>query len=467
MRRLVFALSFVAALTLVPLDVARADTPPPVAPVGGPLEAYLARPQPSFAWTVKAEERVGGGATIYRIEFVSQTWRGLPWTHRLNVVVPAPATGERARPGHAILAITGTGGEAEHLAILAPLATRLGVPVAILHDVPNQPLFKDETEDGRGLREDALIAKTFVEYHKTGEADWPALLPMTRSAVAAMDALAQLSAERLAAGAWEHGRLEKFITTGASKRGWTTWLTAVAEPTRVIGIAPIVYDNLNVRAQITRHFEVWGHPSPQIHDYTERGLLQLFDTPRGQELLSFVDPYSYRSRLALPKLALMGTNDTYWPLDAVNLYRGDLPGDFFCHYVPNAGHRAGLSVVEAVSGFFDHVTGRIPAMPTATLTVSPRRTGLITVDAAARPRVTAARLWGTRIEGKDFTKAEWQRVDARAVDAGWEVDLPARTKEAGPGSVAFIGEVQLLDSSGTPFSVHTPVQLWELGPTQN
>lgn len=461
LRRFVLALSLVAALPLV----ARADTPPE-APIDGPLEAYLARPQPAFAWTVKSEEQLGG-TTVYRLELVSQTWRGMPWTHRLNVIVPPAAEGERARPGHAILAITGTGGEGEHLAILAPLATRLGVPVAILHDVPNQPLFKDETADGRGLREDALIARTFVEYTKTGEADWPALLPMTRSAVAAMDALGQLSAQRQAAGGWAHGRLDRFITTGASKRGWTTWLTAIAEPTRVIGIAPIVYDNLNVRAQLARHMEVWGHPSPMIHDYTERGLIQMLDSPRGRELMSFVDPYSYRARLSLPKLALMGTNDTYWPLDAVHLYKGDLPGEFFCHYVPNAGHRAGLSVVEAVSGFFDHVTRRIPALPTAVLTVTPRRLGLITVEDAARSRVTAARLWGTRIEGKDFTKAEWQRIDGRAVAAGWEVDLPARTKEAGPGSVAFIGELQLKDSSGTPFSVHTPVQVWELGPTQN
>ncbi len=453
------ALSLVTALA----SAARADTPPE-APRGGPLEAYLQRPQPAYAWSLKATEQVPG-ATLHRLELVSQTWRGLPWTHRLNLIVPPAAAAERARPGHAVVAITGSRGEQDSITLLSALAARVGVPVAILHDVPNQPLFREDTPDGRGLSEDALIAKTFVEYVKTGDAEWPLLLPMTRSVVAAMDCLGEFSAAQ--GEGWAFGRLERFITTGASKRGWTTWLSAVAAPERVIGIAPIVYDNLNVAAQLKRHFEVWGHPSPSIHDYTERGLVQMLDHPRGRELMAFVDPYAYRSRLGLPKLALMGTNDTYWPLDAVHLYKGDLPGDFFCHYVPNAGHRAGLSVVDAVAGFFDHVTRRVAPLPDVTLTVSPRGGAEVLVDAAARGRVGAVKLWATRIEGKDFTKASWESVDAAATARGWHADLPARLREPGAGSAAFIGEVQLRDSQGATFSLHSPVQVWELGAPQN
>lgn len=454
-----FALSLVPALALV----ARADSAPEAAP-NGPLEAYLRRPQPSYAWSLRATEQVGE-TTLHRLELTSQTWRGLEWRHRLNVLVPPAPAGERARPGHAIVAITGTGGERQMLDFLAVLAVRVGVPVAILHDVPNQPLFEDEAPDGRGLVEDALIAKTFVEYVKTGDPEWPLLLPMTRSVVAAMDCLGEFSAAQ--GEGWAFGRLQRFVTTGASKRGWTTWLTAVAAPDRVIGIAPIVYDNLNIPAQLRRHFEVWGHPSPSIHDYTERGLVQLLEHPRGRELLSFVDPYAYRARLGLPKLVLMGTNDTYWPLDAVHLYKGDLPGEFFCHYVPNAGHRAGLSVMDAVAGFFDHVTRRTAPLPTVTLTVSPSAGADVTVDASARGRVGKVTLWATRIEGKDFTKATWESVEARTTATGWHADLPARCKAAGAGSVAFIGEVQLRDGTGATFSLHSPVQVWELGGPQN
>jgi PhoPQ-activated pathogenicity-related protein len=447
--------------------IARADSAPPETPPGGPLEAYLRRPQPSYRWAVTAEDTLQPDVSLVRLELVSQTWRGMEWKHRLNLLVPRPATGERARPGHCVLAITGTGAEGELLPLLATMAQRLGVPVAVLHDVPNQPLFKEETPDGRGLREDALIARTFVEFMRTGDLDAPALLPMTRAAIAAMDALGELSAQRMAAGGWSFGRLDKFITTGASKRGWTTWLTAIAAPERVIAIAPIVYDNLNAAAQLRRHFQVWGHPSPSIHDYTDAGLIESMSSPRGRELMAIVDPYSYRSRLGLPKLALMGTNDTYWPLDAVHLYKGDLPGDFFCHYVPNAGHSAGLSVVDAVAGFFDHVTHRTAPLPQVTLAVTPRRSAQVGVQGLGTRRVGQVAIWATRIEGRDFTKASWEKVVARQEGSGWTADLPARFGEAGQGSVAFIGEVPLTDSADGAFLLHTPVQVWELGPTQN
>jgi PhoPQ-activated pathogenicity-related protein len=457
---------WLALLALGAPRVARADSPPP-APPDGPLGAYLGRPQPAYRWTVKSDEQVGE-VTVLRLELVSQTWRGRPWTHRLNVVLPRPAEGDRARPGDAILAISGSGGEEETLGLVQTLATRLGVPVAVLHDVPNQPLLPDESPDGRGLREDALIAQTFADYMKTGDVDAPILLPMTRAAVAAMDALGELSDQRARAGAWPYGRLERFVTTGASKRGWTTWLTAVAAPQRVIGIAPIVYDNLNVAAQLKRHFEVWGHPSPMIHDYTERGLLQLLASPRGKELMAIVDPWSYRDRLALPKMALMGTNDTYWPVDALQLYRGDLPGELFCHYVPNAGHTAGLSILDAVAGFFDHVTHRTPPLPTLALTVAPRRGATVSIgEGAARGRVLAARVWAARVDGKDFTKATWEPADAQADGAGWTADLPARCKAPGNGSVALFGEVELSSSDGGRFRLDTPVQVWELGAASN
>lgn len=455
------------ALTLA-APLARAESAPPETPPGGPLELYLRRPQPAYRWTVKAEDTLPPEVKLLRLELVSQTWRGMEWKHRLNVLVPRPAAGARARPGHCVLAITGSGGEGELLGLLATLADRLGVPVAVLHDVPNQPLFREDTPDGRGLREDALIARTFVEYMRSGEADWPALLPMTRAAVAAMDALGELGAQR---EGWAFGRLDKFITTGASKRGWTTWLTAVVAPERVIGIAPIVYDNLNAAAQLRRHFEVWGHPSPSIHDYTDAGLIESMGSPRGRELMAIVDPYAYRSRLGLPKLALMGTNDTYWPLDAVHLYRGDLPGDFFCHYVPNAGHSAGLSVVDAVAGFFDHVTRRSAPLPEVSLSLSPRRSAQVTVRGLGARGVGQVAVWATRIEGRDFTKASWEKIAAREEGGRWTADLPERFRAPGAGpsghSVAFIGEVPLTDSAERAFMLHTPVQVWELGPTQN
>lgn len=57
---------------------------------------------------------------------------------------------------------------------------------------------------------------------------------MVQSVVAAMDAVQSYTSSR--------GReIGSFVVTGASKRGWTTWLTAAIDE-RVKAIIPMVYD---------------------------------------------------------------------------------------------------------------------------------------------------------------------------------------------------------------------------------
>lgn len=447
------------ALGLLALLLAPALANDPPIPAAGALAEYVHRTQPGYAWKPVAEEQLPGGVALHRLELTSQTWQGKPWTHRLAVVVPPAPPAERARPGHAVLLITGSGGEERATTLVSSLAIQLGVPICALFDVPNQPLF--EAEAGKGLKEDALIAYTFAKFLQTGDRSWPLLLPMTRSAVAAMDALGEWSQARAEQGGWAFGKLEKFVTTGASKRGWTTWLTGVVDP-RVIAIAPIVYDNLNIREQLAHHNLSFGGPSASIGDYTALGLTDLYKEPpaRVLELLEIVDPYTYAKQLTLPKLALFGTNDSYWPVDSVNLYRGALVGDFNCHYVPNAGHSAGLSVVSAVAGFFDAVTGRIPPLPEVRMTLVPgQRAARVELGRhPATPR--RVRVWWAESGTRDFRKARWEPVEAAADGKGFLAPVPEGALD-GAGHAAFLAEVELNESSGSTFLLHSPVQVWE------
>ena len=257
------------------------------------LDAYIERDQPAYGWEHLEAREMPGGVTMHRLQLTSQTWMGRDWTHPLNLLVPSVGADAQAlRTGYCVLVIT-AGDQEAHAQICAMLAGRLNAPIAVLHHVPNQPLLPEKSGSGRGLWEDALIAQTFLEFSQTGNSDWPLLLPMARSAVSAMDALGEFSHTQAETNeGWVFDSFDKFITTGASKRGWTTWLSAVADD-RVVGIAPMVYDNLNLEKQIPLHYASWGEPSPSIHDYTERGLLEILKTERGRQIVEIVDPFSY------------------------------------------------------------------------------------------------------------------------------------------------------------------------------
>jgi PhoPQ-activated pathogenicity-related protein len=299
------------------------------ADASGELARYLAAPDGSYAWREVKSSRLGA-TEITELALTSQTWRSFPWKHQLFLF--RPSTLERSST-QAFLFIHGGRWRPEYeqglaelpreARIFARLAETLRAPVAVLRQVPFQPLFD--------RREDALIAYTFDHYLTSGESDWPLLLPMVKSAARAMDAVQSFTRER-----WQFA-VDKFTVTGASKRGWTSWLIAAVDP-RVAGVAPMVIDMLNIPAQIELQRETFGALSEQVQDYVAIDLPGRVGTERGQNLMAMVDPYSYRAALDQPKLILLGTNDAYWPLDALKVYWDELPEPKSVLYVPNEGH---------------------------------------------------------------------------------------------------------------------------------
>ena len=284
LRRLLLALVVGCAL-IAPSWAQNGD-----APGSGALAAYIARPDASFALREIGSGQVGNAEFVEYL-MTSQTWRGIPWKHQLFVLRPSNLSkGVR----HGLLFVAGGGWKPEYegerkqttlpgeALLFARLAETIAAPVAVLRQVPFQPLFE--------RTEDALIAYTFDQYLKTGEDDWPLLLPMVKSAVRAMDAVESVGRER-----WDLS-LDSFTVTGASKRGWTAWLTAATDK-RVMAVAPMVIDVLNMRPQLDHQRATWGGLSEQIRDYTAIDLPARLATERGEALLAAVDPFRYRERL--------------------------------------------------------------------------------------------------------------------------------------------------------------------------
>jgi PhoPQ-activated pathogenicity-related protein len=212
--------------------------------------------------------------------------------------------------------------------------------------------------------------------------------------------------------AWsrEHGKeqVKQFVVTGASKRGWTTWLTGAVDQ-RVIAIAPMVIVMLNMGPQGPNQLDVWGKYSEQIDDYVNRGLMERAKTSPGTQLWKMVDPYSFRDRLTMPKLLINGTNDRYWTLNALDLYWNELKEPKYVVELPNAGH--GLEsnrdwAISSLGAFFRHsVSGRpMPKLKWEMTPVSPEISA-ITIQADPAPR--SSRVWSAASPNRDFRESKW------------------------------------------------------------
>lgn len=385
---------------------------------GQVLVDYVNRDDGYFSWEILSKEDIEG-VTIFNINLVSQKWKEIIWSHRLIIGVPQKIT----NPDLGLLFITGSfRGYSEEVSYIREMAKNLGCISSVLFDVPNQPLFE-------GLTEDALIAYTIVKYVETGDDEWPLLLPMTKSAIKAMTAIQEFSKKEL------NINLGGFLVTGASKRGWTTWLTATCDG-RVKGIAPMVYDNLNIKEQFNHQREIWGDFSPQLQDYTALGLDKLSDSPVGEKILSIIDPYFYREYLTVPKLIINGANDPYWAIDAVNLYLNNLLGEKYILYVPNSGHNLEdrERVAKNISAFYLYIARKIPFPKIEYKLIEDDTTINLVLQSDIKPEKVG--LWYAESSNKNFVYSIWRYEEAENSKEGYNIKLE-KSKDK---NLAFFGE---------------------------
>ena len=434
-RTMLNKIALTVALLLIPVFIIAAEVPKE-------LDAYLALPDDSFRWEI-IEKNEASNERTFLVELTSQTWQGIPWKHYFLVAIPNRV----ANTDNALLLIGGSSmgrrpsdGDRTQIRLLAEAS---GMCAALLLQVPNQPLFGN-------YREDALIGETLLRALETKDATWPLLFPMTKSAIKAMDAVQQVLKQE------KQFEIKGFVVAGASKRGWTTWLTAASGDKRVVAIVPMVIDNLNIREQMKYQIETWGAFSPSIHDYTDRNLVQIDDSSASEfekHLWDMTDPYAYRDRLVLPKLLIHGTNDPYWTVDATKFYFDDLPGVKYILTLPNAGHGLDgqqLKAAQTAAAFAKHAA-RGDALPTMKWKLAESDTGY-EVDIETDIVVRNARLWTARSETKDFRQARWSSTALTKEELGAVFIFKPQS-----GHIAFFVELESI-SDGLPFSLTT--QVW-------
>jgi PhoPQ-activated pathogenicity-related protein len=377
----------VAAVPMAWLAVS-AQQPAPRRSSETALDRYVAAPDPAFSWKV-AKELPAEGATATLLEMTSQRWlteqeveRPL-WTHWITVVRPSKVTSDvgllfigggrndRPPPGAAA-------------AWQVELARETGTVVAELRQVPNQPVvFKDDPAR-KPRTEDDFIAYTWDKYLRTGDEKWPARLPMTKSAVRAMDAVSAFAASPEGGGV----AVKRFVVSGGSKRGWTTWTSAAVDG-RVVAIAPLVIDMLNVEPSFIHHWRAYGAWSEAVKDYLDHGIMDWMGTREFRALMKIEEPYEYRDTLTLPKFIMNASGDQFFLPDSSQFYFDDLRGEKHVRYVPNASHSLDKSdALESLHAFYAAI---VAGTPRPEIKWTFERDGSIKVVAKQRP--SAVKVW--------------------------------------------------------------------------
>jgi PhoPQ-activated pathogenicity-related protein len=234
------------------------------------------------------------------------------WWHFLVVIVPDAINFKN----NGTLYITGgsmgdsvPSPNSEDIIVAAALATSVGQITGALFQIPNEQITFSADPIQKSRTEDAIIAFTWDHFLKDpSQPEWLLRFPMVKASLRAMDAMKEFVAIKLPQlGA----QLDYFAVSGASKRGWTTWLVGAVDPKRVMVIVPIVLDAINFVAVEHHEYRSYGGWTYALADYVDLNITMRFDDPNMNLLQQNVDPYFYRERLTMPKLVVNAAMDEF------------------------------------------------------------------------------------------------------------------------------------------------------------
>ncbi|MCA9184639.1 MAG: PhoPQ-activated pathogenicity-related family protein [Pirellulaceae bacterium] len=424
------------------------------APEETAIDRYVKQPDPSYTWKV-VSSKVEDGVHIVVIDMTSQTWltpdkvNRTKWQHWVTLAFP-----EKVKSNVAMLMIGGgSNGRAAPNGpdqMVIQVAKASGTVVAELRMTPNQPLIFHN--DGRPRVEDDLIGYCWDQYLQTKDPNWLPRNAMVKGAVRAMDTITAVMASETG----NHQTVDQFVVAGASKRGWTTWLTGAVDK-RVVGIVPIVIDVLNVNTSMRHHFAAYGFWAPAVGNYVQHRIMERMSDPALEDLYKLVDPFAYRDRLTMPKLVLNAAGDQFFLPDSSQFYWDGLPSPKAIRYVPNTDHGMdGSDAIETVSAFYLGIVNKRP-LPQFDWKIN--EDGTIRVAAKDKPR--ELRLWqATNPEARDFRlETLGKKYTSQLVELNGEGEYVAKVPEPEAGWTAFFVEATYDNGATVPLKVTSGVRV--------
>lgn len=283
---------------------------------------------------------------VRHYELLSQHWSPddmvtpAQWRHNVDIYIP-----ETAKEHHALVVVNNGINYEKGIQIpskpvdftqqtLASIARDTNTIVISVSDIPNQYLtFQD---DKKPLKEDESVSRSWALFMEAPEQR--ELMPLNIPMVTAIS-----QAMRLAKKELTQWNINSFIITGISKRGWTTWLSAIAD-SDVEAIVPFAIDLLDIDASLEHIYQSYGGNWPiTFYPYYQQGIDEKIKSPTFTQLRQIIDPLRYlntiyQPRLAIPKYIINASGDDFFVPDNTRFYYSKLPGVKSLRIVPNMNH---------------------------------------------------------------------------------------------------------------------------------
>lgn len=363
---------------------------------------------------------------VRHYELLSQHWSPddmvtpAQWRHNVDIYIP-----ETAKEHHALVVVNNGINYEKGVQIpsksvdftqqtLASIARDTNTIVISVSDIPNQYLtFQD---DKKPLKEDESVSRSWALFMEAPEQR--ELMPLNIPMVTAIS-----QAMRLAKKELTQWNINSFIITGISKRGWTTWLSAIADPD-VEAIVPFAIDLLDIDASLEHIYQSYGGNWPiTFYPYYQQGIDEKIKSPTFTQLRQIIDPLRYlntiyQPRLAIPKYIINASGDDFFVPDNTRFYYSKLPGVKSLRIVPNMNH---YSINQFAEGSLVPFINRFQSKKTLPQLIGLIHHHLLTVYFSEAP-VKVVRWTANNPNARDFRYACGIRYQPLTID------IPANNK---------------------------------------
>ncbi|MHC4143455.1 MAG: PhoPQ-activated protein PqaA family protein [Planctomycetota bacterium] len=281
--------------------------------------------------TVVTAQR-SSGRRVRQIEFrfLSQVWGGEQVRHDAAVYIPTEGIAAEKRG----LACISQGGSS-NLGTGFSITKGYGQDVALRLGIPGMMITSNMPGDHFGITGQGPIRRyTTQRFFETGDLNWIHWIALAKAYMRGMTALNQIDGIDA----------ERFVLSGSSKRAQSIWIVAAAD-SRVAGIVtfarPGNFTHLAQRYCQGRLATPSNLPIPSRGGRERMAYVEDLYTRRGYEYMAYIDPYYFLSRVNVPVMYIIGTNDRLFDNFDDHGFYPFYQGDKSFAYVPNYGHGMG------------------------------------------------------------------------------------------------------------------------------